>query len=548
MMQTISLLSSPLAAIAIKSTAVMAVGLLAAWLARGNRASVRHSLLASTFGVLLALPLVSLLSPPIRIAIAPVQPQTEFAAASTVQTVATEGVAIETSSPLSGKFPLPSMLLALWGAGVAIFLLPVGVGLWQVYSLRRAASPWPLGQAMADGLARDAGIRRRVEVLLHQDERGTLPGPMTCGAVHPAIVLPCDTVNWEADDLSRAIVHELEHVRRGDWIMCCVARAICAWYWFHPLVWIAWRRLMLEAERSCDDAVLSRSEATAYADQLVGLAKQFSTARRSPMMAMASRVDLSARVGALLDSRRRRGRAGRLVITAACAGAVALVLALSPLQAVAAPQAVGAGVEPSAASAPRYASTTAFVVLNVSVSDKNGNAVGGLYANDFLVTEDGVAQVISLFEPQTLGQNSNYYVLGYYTRNQNENGAFRKVGVYGNKDTMADLSYRMGYYGDVRSDAAPASRLEAGSPIPIFKPEAQYSEQARKAKWQGTATLAVQIDASGRVTDMRVMHPLGLGLDEKAMEAVKQWTFMPAMKNGTAVAVEAEVDVHFRLL
>jgi beta-lactamase regulating signal transducer with metallopeptidase domain len=40
-------------------------------------------------------------------------------------------------------------------------------------------------------------------------------------------------------------------------------------YWFHPLVWMAWRQLALEAERSCDDAVLRRSEGTVYADQLV---------------------------------------------------------------------------------------------------------------------------------------------------------------------------------------------------------------------------------------------------------------------------------------
>ena len=106
-------------------------------------------------------------------------------------------------------------------------------------------------------------------MLLHE----ALPGPMTCGVLHPAIVLPPDAQIWDQEDLNRAIVHELEHVRRGDWVSHCLARAVCAVYWFHPLVWIAWRQLALEAERSCDDAVLGRSEATAYADQLVGLAQ-----------------------------------------------------------------------------------------------------------------------------------------------------------------------------------------------------------------------------------------------------------------------------------
>ena len=108
------------------------------------------------------------------------------------------------------------------------------------------------GQSLADLLARDAGIRRRVEVLQHED----LPGPMTCGVLHPAIVLPRESQTWDAGDLHRAIVHELEHVRRADWATQCLARMVCAAYWFHPLVWMTWRRLCLEAERSCDDAVL----------------------------------------------------------------------------------------------------------------------------------------------------------------------------------------------------------------------------------------------------------------------------------------------------
>jgi uncharacterized protein (TIGR03435 family) len=109
-------------------------------------------------------------------------------------------------------------------------------------------------------------------------------------------------------------------------------------YWFHPLAWIAWRKLVLEAERSCDDAVLRRSEATAYADQLVRLAKRLPTAQRSPLLAMASRSDLSARVGAVLDSRQNRGRAGTFSVALACAAAAVLVTTISPLMLVAAPQ------------------------------------------------------------------------------------------------------------------------------------------------------------------------------------------------------------------
>jgi beta-lactamase regulating signal transducer with metallopeptidase domain len=146
-----------------------------------------------------------------------------------------------------------------------------------------------------------------------------------------------DAETWNSEDLNRAIVHELEHVRRGDSASRSLARAICAVYWFHPLVWIAWRKLVLEAERACDDAVLIRSEATAYADQLVGLAKRMSAAQGPPLMAMASRADLATRVAAVLNARQRRGRAGMLALVLACAAAVVLVIAMSPLTLVAAP-------------------------------------------------------------------------------------------------------------------------------------------------------------------------------------------------------------------
>ncbi len=85
------------------------------------------------------------------------------------------------------------------------------------------------------------------------------------------------------------------------------------------------------------------------------------------------------------------------------------------------------------------------------------------------------------------------------------------------------------------------------APIPIFKPEPPYSEEARKAKYQGTVVLFIVVDASGNVTECRVIKPLGLGLDEKAVETVKTWKFKPAMRNGTPVPVQVTVEVSFRL-
>jgi TonB family protein len=86
------------------------------------------------------------------------------------------------------------------------------------------------------------------------------------------------------------------------------------------------------------------------------------------------------------------------------------------------------------------------------------------------------------------------------------------------------------------------------APVPIFKPEPEYSEEARKAKFQGAVLLAIVILPDGTTSNIRVVRPLGLGLDEKAIEAVQKWRFRPSMKDGKAVAVSANVEVNFRLL
>lgn len=85
------------------------------------------------------------------------------------------------------------------------------------------------------------------------------------------------------------------------------------------------------------------------------------------------------------------------------------------------------------------------------------------------------------------------------------------------------------------------------APRAIFAPDPEYSEEARKAKYQGTVILWVVVGPDGKPHEIRVQRQLGMGLDEKAIEAVKQWKFDPARKDGQAVAVQINVEVNFRL-
>jgi len=85
------------------------------------------------------------------------------------------------------------------------------------------------------------------------------------------------------------------------------------------------------------------------------------------------------------------------------------------------------------------------------------------------------------------------------------------------------------------------------APRAIYAPDPEYSEEARKAKYQGTCVLWLVVGPDGRPRELKIARSLGLGLDEKAIEAVKTWKFEPAMKDGKPVAVQINVEVSFRL-
>jgi protein TonB len=85
------------------------------------------------------------------------------------------------------------------------------------------------------------------------------------------------------------------------------------------------------------------------------------------------------------------------------------------------------------------------------------------------------------------------------------------------------------------------------APRAIYDPDPDYSEEARKAHYQGSVILNVIVDASGHPKDIHIQRSLGMGLDEKAIAAVKTWRFQPALKDGHPVAVQMSVEVNFHL-
>jgi len=84
-------------------------------------------------------------------------------------------------------------------------------------------------------------------------------------------------------------------------------------------------------------------------------------------------------------------------------------------------------------------------------------------------------------------------------------------------------------------------------PVPIYEPEAEFSEEARKAKFQGVVLVSLIVDEHGKPQNVHVARGVGMGLDAKAIEAVQQYRFKPGKENGKPVATYLNVEVNFEI-
>jgi uncharacterized protein (TIGR03435 family) len=342
---SLAIVSSAELAMLVKATVVLIAAILLLLAMRNASASARYLVVAAAFGGLLLLPIASVFLPPIAVElrptsraasapVAPFNPPAETHRASEPGSRFLLNDAPQSSQSImsadsAGFEPLP-LLRAAWLAGAVAFAVPVLIALWRARGLRRTGIAWPGVAVLVRELATQAGVVRHVQVLRHEG----VTSPLTCGFWRPIILMPWDAPDWTDTDVRRALIHEIEHVRRGDWPAHLLARLACAGYWFHPMVWTCWRHLHLEAECACDDAVVRQAERATYAAQLVRLAERMSGRDVRPILAMASQGDLAARVRSVLDSQRRRERANWLRTFGMVVPALFGVVLIAPLRAV----------------------------------------------------------------------------------------------------------------------------------------------------------------------------------------------------------------------
>ena len=272
----------------IKSFVIFAVAGLFAFCLRRKSAAVRGFVWSIAIVGCLSVPLFSLLLPKWDLGILPVETPTSIAQ-SQLSLKPVSSIAITPTQPQPNPVTGQSGFLAAlqWTDGIAIvwagaglfLLIRLIVGIGAVWHISDRSNNF--SRAVKQCLS---NWDRRVNVRL--SNRITVP--IVWGFLRPAILLPVDADQWQAERLRAVLLHELAHIKRWDWLMQMTAQITCAVYWFNPLVWFAAHRMRIEAEQACDDQVLNAGyQSTDYAQHLLDITRNVKIAKATSRAAVA---------------------------------------------------------------------------------------------------------------------------------------------------------------------------------------------------------------------------------------------------------------------
>jgi beta-lactamase regulating signal transducer with metallopeptidase domain len=303
-----------LAILTVKATVLLAGAAVAAWCLRHSSAEVRHLVWTAAFGGIVVLAATAPVAPPEMLRVDVPVPDR---AAPIVDAVRPKAAVAQGAGNVPVRTFTPAdALLAAWAAGASLLVARRIAGVLSLRGLTRRSKV----------VGTRAGVR-----LIETDEIGV---PATWGVLRPVVALPAAARSWPAARREAALVHELAHVRRLDVLTSGIADACRALLWFHPGVWLAARRMRLECERACDDAVIgSGTDRVGYAEILVSLAEGVSRASRlrGPLAAAGGVRELETRLRSILDTAARR-TTPRALVAAVPVLVAALTVGLAGLQ------------------------------------------------------------------------------------------------------------------------------------------------------------------------------------------------------------------------
>jgi HEAT repeat protein/beta-lactamase regulating signal transducer with metallopeptidase domain len=243
-----------------------------------------------------------------------------------------------TAPPAAGWWPADvdrtTLMVGVWLLVASVLVLRVLAGTAMVWWLARSGERIQDGEwtAAADRISRtfDAPSARLIRTRWSEM-------PMTWGFIRPVVLLPADCDEWPAERRDVVLRHELAHVARRDVATLALAQLACAVHWFNPLAWLALHQLRAEAERCCDDAVLSTgTRASAYAGHLLEMVRIIGRARVPAAVAlpMAQRSTFEGRLLAILEPGVERGSPTRARTALTMGGLLAVVAAVGAMRPV----------------------------------------------------------------------------------------------------------------------------------------------------------------------------------------------------------------------
>jgi TonB family protein len=361
--------------------------------------------------------------------------------------------------------------------------------------------------------------------------------PMVTGILAPRILLPARGYieNLTREELETVFAHEEEHVARRDNLIALVTELASSLFWFDPIQRLARRRAVELRERACDEAVLAQGcSAEPY---VAALAKSCRGALHTPAVACMSRIRFRERMDSIMNFDRDRlfplsswtvrGTFVAVLIVAAAAFAV-----LAPPSSFALDE-TDAQYDLSARA--RKTPEGKFSVVTVVKSPDGGFTSA---------TEFPAA-------PDTRVVTSNVGTREYKTtiRLNADGSGTATLEVLDGPRTVARRERT--FEGFTIPPPVPDGYKKVGgtvkAPQIVTSVEPVYTPEAKANRIAGIVILEVLIGDTGAVNDVRVLKPLPFGLDQAAVDAVKQWKFLPGTVDGAPVPVSFNITINFKL-
>jgi TonB family protein len=546
----------------IEVSLIVLAALAAALLLRNRSAATRHAVLAAAIACAAAAPLLRPVAPSWHVPLGPPRALQSTAPPAAEGPGAAGPAAEFRRADASGASRSPrSVARALgfiWIAGVAFNGLVLIIGLARLARLATRATRAVDGRwvAMAQDIARAAGLARPVQLL--QCRHPSLP--VTWGVVRPRVLLPSAACDWTDDRMRVVLLHEIAHIRRGDWLTQLAAEGLRTVYWFNPIVWIASRRLRQESEQACDDEVLGDGVASdAYAVHLLALARSIAREPGSPVSefpapAMARPSSLERRFTAMLNTHANRRPLTTSTRALTLAGAMAITILVA-----------GLGIAQTFATFSGFAvDSTNRLLPGVDVfltntqtqakyrvgTDRTGRfEFVGLPPGDYTWSAQ-LAGFANLQGGITISGRDVQRDLSLEVGSLEETLSVRSGGTSPQEDQYSAAEARLA---QAARDLERAQCVAGNNPIggQIRAPRIarrvnpRYPEPLVAAHVGGVVVLDATIDSNGNMRDVTMVRAPHPDLAAAAIEAVSQWQFTVTLLNCDPVEVKMKVTANF---